>query len=56
MSRNTGLVFQLISIEHSVAHVVFYFNEPRDQKLLNRKIVITITKQVTQYIMKKHEA
>ena len=28
MPRSTQVVLQLISIEHSVAHVVFYFNGP----------------------------
>ena len=28
MSRSTGVALQIMPIEHSVAHVVFYFNEP----------------------------
>ena len=45
-----------MSIEHSVANVVFYFNEPLRSETKQEDYNYTITKQVTQYIIRKHEA
>ena len=47
------VVLQLMSIEHSVANVVFYFSEPLRSETKHEDYNYTITKQVTQYIIRK---